>query len=303
MPYARKKYRRRRRKTGGKKSIGKSLLRDSKKRGTNSALEAAVKSIAKKEALKLLPPNRIFRRFYFANYDRDTNIFSAYTDLDWDGNLVHIVQMPKMDGATAQSILPTVDGDVRGLFPGPASDPYSRGTNLIAPFVPLDGFRTGTVISIKNISCRFKFHLVPLGVNAPIEEYVTVHWAIVVTSDIAQLGLAWSPAPEEVMAVAPFGYSSRLDTDIKQQTSLFKSRTLKRGSVRLRYNVEHRKEKLVKLFLKTNMRYEFSGLSQNGQQTEDVKLFCVFRSSCPAAANTVYKPKCAAVIKIGYKDL
>lgn len=300
MPYAKRRYRRRK----SKKSVGKSLLRDAKKRGTNSALEKAVKLISKRQAKALMPANLCFRRYLFADYDWITNTFENYTDLDMTGEIVHVVQIPIMDNATVTTVDPTSDIDLRPEVPQ-----YNRGAHTIAPFgQPMDGYRMSHKVSLGNININMRFLLDPLVETTPAYSRTKIRWALIATHNQAQDGLTWSPPVNQVLPRSPvdfFGYSSRLDTSVANNSRLFKWHVLQKGHCYMSADDYRIVEKRVSIFheFKRRLTYEFQNDDRNGQRVVgSCKIFLVIRNDLPISTPTAQKPKIAAVCKVGYKD-
>lgn len=307
MPF-RKKYgtkrRRRRRATRSSRTtrkVGKKLLSDARRPGTNSSLEKAVKLIAKKEALKLLPPNLIFRRMILADYTRATNAMVNYTPIGWDGVVIALAQIPMEDSQTlAIGALPPQVNDP-SLRPNPV---YPYGVNLITPMeTGLDGFRSGRKVSIKNIVIGIRTRVDPFAEGAPNYEHAFLKWRVVTVSDDAMSGVAWEPQPDRLLRMRTFGFSGRLDVDELQNTSLLKTRTLMKGTIKLTYNKDHVVETQREKFLKCNIPVEYANNDAYGQQvTSQQKLFLVLRSNIPQA-DLVNHPQCAGYYKLGYKNV
>lgn len=301
MPYKRKPRRRRRRRRKGKSSVGKKLLSDARRRGTNSKLEKAVKLIAKKEALKLLPPNLVFRRFILADYDAGLNEMTNYTGIGWDGTVIALAQIPMTDmQTTSVAALPAQVAD-GALRPNPT---YPYGVNVIAPFVTgIDGYRSGRKVVIKNIAFGLRARHSAQGAAIPRYEHCFLKWAVVTTSDDAQSGVAWEPQPERILRMRTFGYSSRLDIDSALDTSLFKFKTIMRGTIKLDYKVEDVVETQREYFRKVNIPIEYDETDAYGQQViSRRKLFLVLRSNIPQADNG-YHPQVGGYFKLGYKNV
>lgn len=289
------KGRGRRRRRKGKAIKGKTLLRQARTARIDSAAERAVALIAKREAKKLMSPNLIFRRYYFADYQTATQTFSNRTPVDMAGVIVHILQIPKWDNQTLPTQVPVADADMRPQVPL-----YPRGANVVAPDTSKDQYRFGSQVSVKNISVEllFQFIIPPLAV--PEEEKVIIKYALMQVGGDQIFAPQWAPLPRAIMPFPrPFGYSSRLDNE---QAELEKVRTLKKGFVTLYPNVDNKiVEKGRKMFWTGNLPYEFNLADQNGQQVEgNKKLFLVLKSTAKLAA--AQKPTVACVIKVGYRD-
>lgn len=300
MPYKRR-FRRRRRRRKGKSSVGKKLLSDARRRGTNSKLEKAVKLIAKKEALKLLPPNLVFRRFILADYSQALNEMSNYTTVGWDGTVIALGQIPITDmQTTSVAAIPAQVFDA-ALRPNPT---YPYGVNVIAPLVTgLDGYRSGVSVMIKNIAIGLRARHSAQGATIPRYEHCFLKWAVVTTQDDAQSGIAWEPQPERILRMRTFGYSSRLDVDVTNETSRFKFKVLMKGTIKLNYKAEDVVETQIQRFRKTNIRLEYDQTDAYGQQVIGTnKLFLVLRSNIPQADNA-YHPQVGGYFKLGYKNI
>lgn len=297
-----KSVRRRRRKTSRVVAkVGKKLLRDARRRGTNSALEAAVKKISRKEAQKLMPPNLIFRNFILADYNMMTNSMTNFTQIAWDGLVISLGQIPITDNITmAQTAAPA-------QLPDPAMRPQFSptvyGVNVIAPFFTgTDQFRSGLKVQIKNIALGLRASIALAPAN-PKFEHCFLKWAVVLSMDDAQSGQGWEPTPDRLLPMRKFGYSPRLDQGIAQQTSHLKTKTLMKGCIKLTYNDSHHVETQREKFRKTNFILEYSGNDLFGQQTiGQYKLFLVLRSNIPQADAAQYAPRVGGYYKLGYKN-
>lgn len=296
-------YGRRRRRYGKnrkkKKSTraGKKLLREARTSRVDSAAELAVKLIAKREAAKLLPPNKLFRRYYFCDYDGGLNTWTNPTALDLNGLVVHICQIPLIDNATMITQPPVSDPDMRPNVPN-----YLRGTNVLAPMFDQIKYRSNSMITIKNINVGLRFYLQELGVATPERPFIDVEYAVVSTSNTAQYGLTWSPPIDQILPYKQWGYSSRLDRIDRDNSALFKWRTLAKGRVRLGWSDFNVREKRRSMFIKCNIPYEYDPMDQNGQQVTGVnKIFLVIRSDTPLAYTQ--KAFVAGFCKVGFKDL
>lgn len=303
----RKRNRSKRRARAGTKRAPKKLYRKKYKvnagklldRRINTAVERRMVQVAKKEAKKLMPSNLLWRRYMFCDYDTMTDVFANPTALDRDGHIVHIVQIPKVDNATQVTVPPSADADIR---PTPN---YARGTHLIGPMTHVDGYRQGASISIKNIAMNLKFKLTPYANDvddAQESNHIKIDYAIVAAYRDGTSGLQWTPDVESVLPYRPWGYSSRLDTDIRDDSAIFKTRTLAKGSLRMRASQRNVIERNRKLFLACNKRYDFTEFDQNGQQVASpYKIFFVIRSD--SQTTDQQKVTFAACCKVGYQDL
>lgn len=306
MPYGKRYKRRGRGRKTRKKTVGKKLLRDARKRGTNSALEKAVQIISRREAKKLIAPNLIFRRTIWGSYNRNTNTFGVGTAIDMDGLIVHMAQIPLYDTETVGVVTPAADGALVPNIPV-----YNRGPNDLAPMKAQDGYRSNTVIFLKNLGCDLRFYLDPTGVAAQPREDVTVWYRIVSVTDPDQHQLTWKPDIEEVLPYKGLGYSSRLDTGIRDATNDMKFTTLKKGKIRLRYHDYRPQERFKSLYWGGSKRYEYlptvTGISvadQNGQRvTGTSKVFLVLRSDIPTALAAGFKIRVNGFLKVGYRNL
>lgn len=287
------------RRRGGKRkgsSFGKKLLRDAKKRGINSAAEAAVAIIAKKQAQKLLPPNLMFRRYLFADYDSLTQVFSHESPVDLSGLIVHIAQVPRWDAQTMPAVAPTSDVDLRPTVPV-----YPRGANVVAPTVNKDGYRWSNKITIKNINIGLRFTLPPV-VGVGVEKMShTIFYGIGYWGGDDIFAMQAAPQPSAVMSdPKSFGFSNRLDN---LQPELEKFRFLKRGVCRIKYTENQSQPKTVSksMFWSGSLPYEYNSLNMNGQLIAgNKKLFLVLR--CDTALAATQKPTVAAFVKLGYRD-
>lgn len=309
MPYAKKRYRRKRKfRKRKKKSFGSKLLRDARTRGTNSAAELAVKIIAKREAKKLLGPNLIFRRQVWGDYDRLANIFGAGTPIDMDGLIVHMPQIPIWDIQTANATLPSADLNLVPPIPF-----YMRGTNVLAAGVAQDQFRTSNKVSLQSLGFDLRFYLPmmdPLQA-LPRREDVTIRWRIVAVTHPDAYIAQWTPKVEDVLAYKGLGFSSRLDKVIQDPVNDLKFKVLKQGKYLMKYSTDRTKERFISTFLKTNITYEFQSYienvqpySQNGQRvTGRVKIFLVLRADCAANAAPEHKPTVIGFYKVGYRNV
>lgn len=318
---------RRSRKGRGRKVTGKKLLRHALKPGIQSAAELAVRIIAKKEALKLLPPNLLFRRYVYGGFKREQNSFANGTRLSLNGcPLFHCAEIPMWDIQTVLAVAPAPDVALTQNYPL-GVPVYERGANLLAagidPFgntaVP-SGFRTSTRISIKNFSVRLRFVLNPsrvLAASAPTE-YSSVRYRLVAVSHPDMYQTGWAPEIEQVLPQKGFGYSSRIDTEVRDEKAHLKQKVLAAGSIRLRRREFEPQEEYRKLFWKGSLPYEYQGsdpnapggpqfLDQNGQNvTGKWKVFLCIRGSdtpVPTGGDTDHLPQVWGVVKTGFKNL
>lgn len=308
MPY-RRKYRGKRRKRRFRRkrsSAGKKLLRDARTRGINSAAERAVQIIAKREALKLIGPNLIFRREIYAAapYNRVTNVFAAGTNLGLAGHVLHMCQIPVWDIVTQAAVAPTADT----AFPTPD---YGRGPNTLTQNIPQDGYRESTTITIKNLSAQLRLFLPASAESRPNAESVTVEFAIVKVQDADAGDLQWKPDLVDIMPWKGYGWSSRLDTEADPMHDM-KFRYLARKRVRMKYREWLNNEVYTKLFWSGSIRYEYQGydptaglvLDQNGQRVvgNSGKIFLIMRSSIPEVDVELEGPTVQGFIKVGYRN-
>lgn len=288
-----------------KVSVGKIL--DKK---INTAVERRMVEVSKAEIAKSQPPNKIFRRFMYAEYDADTNEFDSETVFDWDGDVVHVAQIPIIDNSTQVAVAPGED-----LALNPSIPEYYRGDNVIAPSQPQNGYRENSTIFIKNISLQMKIWMSPLTDNRTLTgttnvqryenefNHVTFYWELVQLTQEQNEVTQWYPAFKDVVRRKTFGYSARLDFEEALETGYTHKKVLLRGSRTLRQSRETKKEVNVNIYHKCNIRYQFHALSQNGQNLIGKKIFLCCYADVPSSAPSIYKPHVAMCCKIGYKDL
>lgn len=306
MPFKRRRRRRRRRRTRGAKSVGKKLLSDARRRGTNSKLEKAVKIIARREAKKLLPPNLIFRSYLFADYDSHLNVMGPQTRVGWQGFTTILPRVPIMDQQTlgVGALQPPVaDNIVIDKF-NPAT---VYGVNLIAPQATgKDGYRSGRKISIKNVSFGIRVTHDPYYENPLIYEHSFLKWAVVVTQNATQSAAGAKPVPSMVLRMKTFGYSSRLDQQIAQQTGHQKYRVLMRGTIKNTYSDTRCVQTQRTYHAKCNIPIEFAQNDMVGEQQTGINaMYLVVRSNIPDPLPNMqdYRPLVGAYYKLGYKNI
>lgn len=307
-----KKYSRRGKKySRSKKVSGKTLLRHAKKPGIQSAAELAVKIIAKKEIAKALAPNRIFRRYYFARYNMDTNEMTWRDQVNWTGFVVAIGQIPKLDNVT-QTVATSVPQQQDPSMV-PSLPQYNFGTNVIGP-VDSEQFRIGPKIQIKNISVSLRLHSPAVVTQRQNDgtiynllpfEHCFVKWAVVLTETDLQSGIAWEPTADRCVAMKKFGFSSRLDVAESQQITHQKYKTLMSGTLKVNFNQYKANEVCKEYFRTVNFPIEYQAQDLYGQQvTGRYKPFFVVRSNLPAVGNfTNFCPYIAACIKLGFQNV
>lgn len=308
--HGRKRFSRRRRRKKGRSSFGKKLLRNAKTSRIDSAAEKAVAIIAEREAKKLMPSPLIFRRYLFADFDKETNIMNNGTRVTWEGEIVSLGQIPIMDNATVATYAQQVDPDIR---PNPN---YAFGINVIAPQRYFNGYRRGNRVKINNfqLGLRMWTDQIGVGVVQALDKVFVKYAVIAVQQDVANQELALSvPAPEHMLDMKVFGFSSRLDYDLTEPKRPYKIRTLLQGGQVLNYSTvskqTRQKEHFVKLKKPIVLEYEpgnpLTGapMDQYGQKVIGPwKLFLVVRSSCPGTYAPLYQPSIGGYIKLSYSD-
>lgn len=309
MAYGKRKYssrnsqKGRRRKKGS--SFGKKLMRAAKSSYTSIA-ERAVQIIAKKEALKLMSPNLIFRRTILGSYDRPTNVFGVGTPIDMSGVCIHQFACPAWDIQTLATVTPVADPNL--VPPVPL---YNRGTNVLVAGEDQDGYRNSSKTCVFNMGLDLRIALDRIPVTQGLRrEDVTVRYALVAISSPDAYQLGWQPAVSDCLIFKGLGYSSRLDDEVVDAINDTRRRILTQGKITLKYSVDYNREKFRHLYWSGKMPYEFkandgaSTMDQNGQQVVSKwKVFCVIRSDCPTADPLYTKPRCSGFIKVGYKNV
>lgn len=298
------------RRTYRRKSFGKKLLQDAKKRGIQSAAEAAVRIIAKNAAEALISPNRIFRRNVWGAYDRLLNSYVGSSDLQMTPLIVHMCQIPIWDIVTQPAVAPAADVNF------PVQPVYTRGPNTLTANIPADGFRSNTSVYLKNLSCELKLSLAAL-VNAPVapvQSGVNVTYQMVAISRNGQDALGFVPVAADQNRMFRFkglGYSYRLDGAIGGDMQELNYKVLAKGKAYLSYKDFNVTTKFVQLYWKGHIHYKYSdaldplgaGLDQNGQRvTGKWKIFLMIRSDVPDALVPQLKPTVAGFIKCGYRE-
>lgn len=323
MPY-RKKYggrkRKRTRSTRTTRKVGKKLLSDARRPGTNSSLEKAVKLIAKKEARKLLPSNLILRNFWFADYNNVTDVFTNMTALDRTGLVVAIGQVALMDQdvnpvpaigqAGAQVIFPEMRPNPQHLF----------GANVVGPRRGYDGYRRGPDITVKNIQfgLNLKLPFIPQGTALPWRDYTTVYWRLVAVEEQSQLQALAGHKPNynHLHRLPTFGFTSRLDKAVQDPQQGMKIDVLAKGTFRMKYSYLRSDSKKITIFrdLGGGIKMSFYpgdppypnvGLADiYGQRVvSKKKLYLAIAGDVAPGVAGVFKPTCAAYTKIGYTDI
>lgn len=310
-----RKYKKYKRKYKKSKAFGKKLLRDAKTPGTNSLAELAVKIIAKKEALKLLPPNLVFRSYLFATYDRDTNRMGAQAKIGWRGRTTILPRIPVRDNEPYNVLpvngqhniqTPVADNSVINKFlvssyGGHVGFPFRSGRDM---------FRAGTKIIIKNVQVGIRVTLDPTYEVPQIYEHAFVKWAVVVTQSPGQSAAGAHPIPATVLKMRIFGYSSRLDEGIAQNTTHTKYRTLMKGTLKVNYRNDHVDENQKTYFAKCNVPIEYGINDAVGEQQIGANaMYLVIRSNIPDPNQEThpdepdYRPGVGAYFKLGYVDV
>lgn len=298
----RRKYRKRFRKRYKKRgtSLGKKLMRDARKPGKNSLVERAVALIAKKEALKLMPPNLIYRQYFCAPYDSQTNAMGPMTRIGWDGLVISLCQIPKADNETQQIATSVPQVPDPNLFPQFAYPPGNVSV-INTRAIGGDGFRLGNTVSVKSIALGIRVQNRPLGANNPDYEHSFLKWAVVTTAYDAQSGVGWEPTADRLLKMKIFGFSSRLDVAETQQITHLKTRTLMSGTIKCDFSQYYVVETQREYFKNVNVRIEYQPDDIYGQQvTGDKKLFLVLRSTIPQASQ--WQPVVGGYFKINYRN-
>lgn len=293
-----------------KYKINKGRLLDSR---INTTIERRMKEIAINEHNKLVP-KLIFRQFLMGTYNQGTNIFGQGSRIDWQGQVMTLVQIQKIDNATAVAIpaAPNVQQT-------PASY-QAVGGNLIAPIFPSDGWRDAMFIRVHGVSLDINIEQPRVldvhqaaadstPVLVPTYSYIDVWFSVLTTyyhdSDL----IAAKPDAEQILQVPIYGFNSRLDSilaldDLGKE---LKTRVLWKKKVRMRIslaktNITDRKYFLN--FKKRPIKIQYHELDQAGQAVIGPKLFFVVRSTCPSAvAYDRYKPRVRLVAKTFYTNL
>ena len=283
-------------------------MRDARKPGINSIAERAVALIAAQEIKRTLPPNLIFRRTCFGDYNRSTNVFAVGTPCDMASpECLHMAQIPCWDIQTIATDVPSSDPNLV-----PAIPLYDRGTNVLVAGVAPDGFRESSKITVFSFGCDLRFVL-DRNVLAPLarREDVTVRYAIVAISSPDAFQLQWAPTPQEALPYKGLGYSSRLDTLVNDDVNDTRRRILKQGKIVMKYNAFNTQERFRHLFWKGKLPYEYQSYStsagtsmdQNGQRcVSKWKVFLVIRSDSPTVEPLTNKVRVNGFIKCGYKN-
>ena len=274
-PIARKFLKRR--KARRKKSHFAKLL-DSK---INTATEVAAKRIAL-AAIQEEKVNLIFRQFLLGGYIRLTNEFQPGTPITYTGFVQHMGQIQKMDNQT----IPTV---------APAPDPFQTpptwanpGLNVIAPNVPLSGFRRGDSIKVHGVTLEIRARLpARAGPALPHDAYVDTFYTIYAVNytDMEQLV---TPLPQigQMLNVDRWGYSPLLDRRDENLEMKLKKRLIARGKFRMVYNTDHTQYRDRNIYVDLAdkpLKVTWTSLDQNGQNCERNKVLLCMRSTCPTA--------------------
>lgn len=310
-----KRKRRPRRFRRRKKTFSKKLLRDAKRPGVNSVAERAVALIAKKEAKKLLPPNRIFRQMIWARYDRPTNNMDpqTMTRIGWTGLTLLLPRIPMQDAsmlAVAGGVQPQVpDNQLQPQF-----SPTIYGQNVVAPFrTGQDGFRQGTKVRINNIAFGIRVRNDPYGYSdvnpnniQPKYEHAFVKWAIVVVKQDGSLAAGAKPVPNRVLRMRTFGYTPRLDLGDDLATDHFKFRTLMKGTIKCNYSDDHVCETQREYFRNVKIPIQYAANDTYGEQQigrNALYLVCRCNITDPTGNEYDWRPKIGGYYKLGYKDI
>lgn len=299
-----KKRRYKRKAKGVVAKVGKKLMRDAKKRGTNSRLEAAVRKVCNQQIAKKIAPNLVFRRYLWSDYNNLTHEFTNQTPVFMGGLVCGFFQLPLWDSSTTPiPIFPAPGSQQPDVNLHPPTQNYNYGQNLVGPLVSKNGFREGTQVNLKNISIELKFEWAALAGAVPLQKDCTICYQLCTLGGDEILPVqALVPASELVTFPRMFGYSNRLDTDASK---LSKLRILKKGYAKLYHSEFNKTEVTRKMFWSGNMAYHFRQGSIFGQQIGALgskKIFLVLRSDIPAANPMAQTPTVACCVKVGYKD-
>lgn len=301
-------------KRGKRTAYGKKLLRDARKKGTNSAAELAVKIITQREIKKALPPNLIFRRAICGVYDRELNEFGIGTPIDMAGVVIHQFQCPVWDIQTLAIQQPMADPNLYFDVPQGSNvhvPDYNRGQNTLAAGQDQDGYRASSKVTVFNMGLDLRIVLDRVPVTQPLRrEDVTLRYALIGISSPDAYQLGWQPDMQAAMPFKGLGYSSRLDTAVVDDINDTRRKVFAQGKIVLKYSPDNNKERFRSLFWKGKLPYEFkpqdstSTMDQNGQRvTSKWKVFCVIRSDVPVSNPLYTKPRVQGFIKVGYKNV
>lgn len=283
--------------------INTGKLLDSK---INTALERRMQEISIAEINKR-KNKLIYRQYLCGAYTAATNIFAAGRPVDWDGIIMPLCAIQKVDQSTVPTVVPAANAEQT------PTTYITPGVNLIAPIHGQDGFRQGNWIHVYGISLTITLEQ-PRYLDAatnliPEYTYSDFYIAIVTVNASDMQVIAEAPTAKETLKIPIYGHSSKLDYEGDQTVGAQQALQIKtlykkkyRLPIKLR-NSTHIEKKIYIDLKKNPMKIRYDTDDQNGQQVIGPKPFIVVRSTIPANAyyNT-YKTLFRAVTKVYYTN-
>jgi len=307
MPYAKRRYRKKR----GKRSkrvyrVKKSKLLDRK---INTLFEKRAQEIAE-DVHKKGMITKILRKQWFSPYDILQNVFGApgaQAAISWSGISTQLSDVHKTDqnfiANVAQNDNPLSvvgpsgsgnennDGDGLGQGMTTVSDLTRRAKNMIQC----------TSISI-GIRCAVD-GVLPADATVRFDGCWLHYWIGTVKDDRFRTDPEFVPQPEELLALSRFGYEAKLDSQQSLLTNLVKKRTILKGKFYMRFRRDRCDVKFKEKHKKLKFKLHYTPESQNGALMEDSKkIILVLRSDIPDTAEEIYKPKVWVYTKLRYTE-
>lgn len=146
-----------------------------------------------------------------------------------------------------------------------------------------------------------------------LPETITLEYAIVQVFDedaAVAPPLAQTPTIQQLLPKFPWGYSSKLDDQWKNEQLFLKKRVLDKGQLTFQSRADLNRDKTIRRYvkLKNSLKLKYLPADQNGVQLVSSRIFFVLRSNIPQRALTQlidyspFAPKCALVFKTHYNE-
>ena len=299
---------------------GSSVKQNNKKKGRrhtgsklsdkkiNTMVETRMVEIAKKEVeknLKFLTS----RKYLFCSYNNNTNVYTVLAPrsdlIDWDGNVVELSNIPKVDVETIPNV-PQANDPMTMVNEAADGD----GGNQLMIGDTIHGYRWGDTIYIKSLSANLRLRSVQLeadGSDLDLYGTIKINYAFVLWRDeetTMDLVLTEPEAIELLNTPKPFGYSGKLDRSIEMKFNGLNTRTLCSGSCLLNVNDNMTTERFTSIYKKFDkpIQITYDDNDQNGQRCNQ-KIYFVIRSTVPSAgAYAGIKPSVYVATKINYYE-
>lgn len=310
MAYAKYKRRFRRRRRKRRKKARGVTVREARSARVNSAAEMAVKIIAKREAEKAVQASEIrliSRMHLFSAYDDNTNAHGPPASvvgqrITWDGVVVPITQIPKMDIEFTQAVFAQ---DIPESMEDEAN--IGQGVGHGAPVKTGHGTRSKDFIKCRGFSMNLRSWCETLVQGELARQYdnIIIHYALVrVRVDELATQVGFEPTCDRVLPIRTWGYSAKLDVKEANLSANFKYSTLFKGSLSLHPTTTGCVQKNTNRYFKFKkpLLCQYMPDDQTGEKPLKYSLFFCLRSNIPTS-HVNEQAWCSAVTKLFYTDV